>query len=77
MSDVAEFPIPLNEYTAIALDPKQATLTAEQRETLKKNIEICRDAIIFFTAIADAKGLPDTLAVLTTRSLKCASCTPL
>ena len=57
MSDVAEFPIPLNEYTAIALDPKQATLTAEQRETLKKNIEICRDAIIFFTAIADAKGL--------------------
>jgi transketolase N-terminal domain/subunit len=41
----------------LPLDPKKPTLTAEQRETLKKNIEICRDAIIFFTAIADAKGL--------------------
>ena len=57
MSDVAEFPIPLGEYKNIALDPNKPALTAEQRETLKKNIQICRDAIIFFTAIADAKGL--------------------
>ena len=57
MSAVAEFPIPLSQYSALPLDPKKTTLTAEQRETLKKNIEICRDAIIFFTAIADAKGL--------------------
>ncbi len=57
MSAVAEFPIPLSQYSALPLDPKKTKLTAEQRETLKKNIEICRDAIIFFTAIADAKGL--------------------
>ncbi len=57
MSAVAEFPIPLSQYSALPLDPKKTTLTAEQRETLQKNIEICRDAIIFFTAIADAKGL--------------------
>lgn len=53
----AEFPIPLGQYQAIPLDPKQPRLTAEQRATLKKNIDICRDAIVFFTAIADAKGL--------------------
>ncbi len=57
MSTVAEFPIPLDQYTAIPLDPKSPKLNAEQRETLRKNIEICRDAIVFFTAIADAKGL--------------------
>ncbi len=57
MSVAAEFPIPLNEYTHLPLDPRNPTLTSEQRETLKKNIQICRDAIVFFTAIADAKGL--------------------
>ena len=57
MSAAAEFPIPLHEYQALPLDPKNPKLTSEQRETLKKNIQICRDAIIFFTAIADAKGL--------------------
>ncbi|MCA9037661.1 MAG: transketolase [Planctomycetaceae bacterium] len=57
MSNVGEFPIPLKNYKAIALDPGQTALTAEQRETLKQNIQICRDAIVFFTAIADAKGL--------------------
>lgn len=57
MADVQEFPIPLDQYKAIPLDPKKPQLTAEQRQTLKHNIEICRDAIVFFTAIADAKGL--------------------
>lgn len=57
MSAVAEFPIPLDQYKALPLDPRNPKLTAEQRDTLKKNIEICRDAIVFFTAIADAKGL--------------------
>ncbi|MBL8819904.1 MAG: transketolase [Planctomyces sp.] len=57
MADVFEFPIPLNQYQAIPLDPKKPELTSEQRQILKQNIEICRDAIIFFTAIADAKGL--------------------
>ena len=57
MSSVAEFPIPLDQYTAISLDPKLRKLTTEQCETLRTNIGICRDAIVFFTAIADAKGL--------------------
>ncbi|MFO1000276.1 MAG: transketolase C-terminal domain-containing protein [Planctomycetaceae bacterium] len=57
MTAVAEFPIPLDQYNALPLDPRNPKLTAEQRDTLKKNIEICRDAIVFFTAIADAKGL--------------------
>ncbi|MCA9011514.1 MAG: transketolase [Planctomycetaceae bacterium] len=57
MSAAAEFPIPLSQYTVLPLDPKIAKLTADQRKTLQRNIDICRDAIIFFTAIADAKGL--------------------
>jgi transketolase len=57
MSVAADFPIPLNDYKALALDPKNSKLTDEQRKTLKNNIDICRDAIVFFTAIADAKGL--------------------
>jgi transketolase len=51
------FPIPLHQYQALALDPAQPKLTAEQRATLRQNIDICRDAIVFFTAIADARGL--------------------
>lgn len=57
MSASTEFPIPLSDYKVVALDPQQPTLTAEQKEQLAANIQLCRDAIIFFTAIADAKGL--------------------
>jgi transketolase len=57
MSVATEFPIPLNEYKVVALDPGQTKLTDQQREQLAANIQLCRDAIIFFTAIADAKGL--------------------
>lgn len=57
MTAVSDFPIPLHQYKAISLDPKKPALTSEQRDTLKQNIRICRDAIVFFTAIADAKGL--------------------
>jgi len=57
MSGDHEFPIPLHQYQSIALDPSKPTLTAEQKEILAANIQLCRDAIIFFTAIADAKGL--------------------
>lgn len=51
------FPVPLNEYQVVPLDPRVTELTAAQLAQLQKNIELCRDAIIFFTAIADAKGL--------------------
>ena len=57
MNSQAAFPVSLNEYEPVALDPTQAKLSDEQRATLKKNIDLCRDAIVFFTAVADAKGL--------------------
>lgn len=53
----ATFPLPLDQFTSLALDPSQPTLTAERKQTLTDQIQLCRDAIIFFTAIADAKGL--------------------
>lgn len=53
----ATFPLPLDKFTSLALDPSQTKLTAEQKQTLTEQIQLCRDAIIFFTAIADAKGL--------------------
>ena len=57
MSVATEFPVPLSEYKVVALDPSNPTLTDDQRKQLAANIQLCRDAIIFFTAIADAKGL--------------------
>ncbi len=57
MSVATEFPIPLNQYQVVTLDPAQPKLTDDQRQQLAANIQLCRDAIIFFTAIADAKGL--------------------
>lgn len=57
MSVATEFPIPLSDYQVVPLDPSQSRLTDEQKTRLAANIQLCRDAIIFFTAIADAKGL--------------------
>ncbi|MCA8993490.1 MAG: transketolase [Planctomycetaceae bacterium] len=57
MAVAAGFPVPLDQYKVVALDPKQPKLTAEQKAQLEANIQLCRDAIVFFTAIADAKGL--------------------
>ncbi len=51
------FPIDLGAYKPLALDPANPTLTDEQRETLKANIQLCRDAIIFFTATGAAHGV--------------------
>ena len=51
------FPIPLQNLKPLTLSPKNRTLTPDQKEALKQNIQLCRDAIIFFTAVADAKGL--------------------
>ncbi len=50
------FEVNLANIKPLKLDPA-AALGAEQRETLKNNIAICREAIVFFTAIADARGL--------------------
>jgi len=51
------FPIDLSKLKPLALDPKTLTLTDEQRAVLAHNIGLCRDAIIFFTGLAGAKGL--------------------
>ncbi len=51
------FPIDLSKLKTIKLDPSKPTLTADQLADLKHNIQICRDAIVFFTAFAGAKGL--------------------
>jgi transketolase len=51
------FPIDLTALKPLKLDPNQLTLTDEQKGTLTHNIQLCRDAIVFFTALAGAKGL--------------------
>lgn len=51
------FPIDLGAYKPLSLDPANSTLTDEQRETLKANIQLCRDTIVFFTATGAARGV--------------------
>jgi len=52
-----DFPIDLSEYAPRKYDLNQEQLTAEQRRTLIDNIRIVRDSLVFFTALANAKGL--------------------
>ncbi len=54
---MTSFPIDLNAYKRLTLDVSSPTLTAEQRDTLKANIQLCRDAIVFFTATGAARGV--------------------
>src|SRR6201991_2546908 len=51
------FPIDLKALRPLKLDPSKMELTDDQKATLKHNIQLCRDAIVFFTALAGAKGL--------------------
>jgi len=51
------FPIDLNALEPLELDPGVSHLTDAQKSSLKRNIQLCRDAIVFFTALAGAKGL--------------------
>jgi transketolase len=52
-----QFPIDLSAYKPPVLNLANATLTQEQRESLKANIQLCRDAIVFFTATGAARGV--------------------
>ncbi len=52
-----QFPIDLSKFHELELDPSNTTLTDEQRQQLMENIQLSRDAIIFFTAVAAGKGL--------------------
>jgi len=51
------FPIDLKALKPLKLDPIAAHLTDADRAALEHNIRLCRDAIVFFTALAGAKGL--------------------
>ncbi|HEY3786955.1 MAG TPA: transketolase C-terminal domain-containing protein [Steroidobacteraceae bacterium] len=51
------FPIDLGDLKALKLDPGKPSLTDEEKSALKHNIQLARDAIVFFTALAGAKGL--------------------
>jgi transketolase C-terminal domain/subunit/transketolase N-terminal domain/subunit len=52
-----DFPINLNEYVPQKFDLNQVQLTDTQRKVLTDNIRIVRDSLIFFTALANVKGL--------------------
>ena len=51
------FPIDLTRLQALKLDPAVPSLSDEQKASLQHNIQLCRDAIVFFTSLAGAKGL--------------------
>ncbi len=51
------FPIDLGAYKPVALDPTKPTLSDAERAALQANIQLCRDALIFFTATGAARGV--------------------
>jgi transketolase len=50
------FPYGLGTFTPLSL-PLGEKLTPAAKAQLQANIDVCRDVIVFFTAIGDAKGL--------------------
>ena len=52
-----DFPIDLSGYVPQKYDLNQEQLTGEQRQALINNIQIVRDSLVFFTALANVKGL--------------------
>ena len=51
------FPIDFSEYKPFELLTTQSSLTDEQRDILIHNIQLVRDSLVFFTALANVKGL--------------------
>src|SRR6201996_2163877 len=51
------FPIDLGGLQPLKLDPGRSSLSDDEKSALKHNIQLARDAIVFFTALAGAKGL--------------------
>ena len=51
------FPLDLKRYTPLRFSLSQTVLSDEERATLRANITIVRDSLIFFTAYANVKGL--------------------
>ncbi len=52
-----DFPIDLGGYTPLKFDLNQEKLTDEQLQSLNNNITLVRDSLVFFTALANVKGL--------------------
>ena len=52
-----KFPIDLSAYQPLRFSVNQQNLDAAQRATLLRNISLVRDSIVFFTALANTKGL--------------------
>jgi transketolase len=51
------FPVDLSAYAPPKLDPwSQATLTGATKESILANVQLCRDAIVSFTACGAASG---------------------
>jgi transketolase len=51
------FPINLSSYKPLKLNLKKDKLTVQQKKQLSSNVQLVRDAIVFFTAVAGRKGL--------------------
>ena len=54
---MTNFPIDLGSYKRIKLDAGNSKLTADQKADLQHNIQLCRDAIVFFTSTGAARGV--------------------
>jgi transketolase len=51
------FPIDLRSYQPVVLDPASTSLSPAAARQLRANIQLARDSIVFFTALAHARGL--------------------
>ena len=52
-----QFPIDLSGYTPLKFELSQTEISDEQLAVLEENIRIVRDSLVFFTALANVKGL--------------------
>ncbi|EIN03949.1 Thiamin diphosphate-binding protein [Punctularia strigosozonata HHB-11173 SS5] len=51
------FPIDINKYKKLKLDPSKPQLSEEEKATLLHNIQLLRDIIVLFTATGSARGV--------------------
>ncbi|NQS70589.1 MAG: transketolase [Desulfobulbaceae bacterium] len=51
------FPIDLTDFSPLRFTAQEDTLGAERHQILQRNIKLVRDSIVFFTALANTKGL--------------------
>lgn len=50
------FPMDISDYKPLSFDPARPELAADDRAQLVRNINIVRDTIVFFTAVAGVRG---------------------